>query len=78
MGWVGHVARREMRNTYTILVRTSEGKRPFGRPRRRRHTNIKLTGYERVDWIQLTQNRDHWRALSNELPVSINGGKSLG
>jgi hypothetical protein len=37
MKWAGHVARMgEMRNAYRILVGKPEGKRPLGRPRRRR------------------------------------------
>ena len=35
MRWVGHVARMgEKRGVYRVLVGKSEGKRPFGRPRR--------------------------------------------
>jgi hypothetical protein len=34
MRWMGYVAcMGEMRNTYKILVRKLEGKRPLGRPR---------------------------------------------
>jgi hypothetical protein len=33
---------RERRDTYRVLVRRPEGKRPFGRPRRRRENNIKM------------------------------------
>jgi hypothetical protein len=43
MRWAGHVARMaEERNTsmYILLVETLEGKRPFGRPRRRREDGI--------------------------------------
>ena len=44
-----------------------EGKRPLGRPRRRREDNNKM-GFQEVgcggmDWIELAQNRDRWRAL---------------
>jgi hypothetical protein len=36
MRWVGTVAGTgEMRNTYTIIVGKSEGKRPLGKPKRR-------------------------------------------
>jgi hypothetical protein len=31
MRWAGHAARMEMRNTYKMLVRNSEGKRPLGK-----------------------------------------------
>jgi hypothetical protein len=43
MRWARHVARvGEMRNSYTILVGRPEGKRPFGRPRRRWEDNIRV------------------------------------
>ena len=46
-----------------------EGKRPLGRPRRRWEDNIKLTvqeiGCEGMDWIDLAQDRDRWRARVN-------------
>ncbi|KAJ4444956.1 hypothetical protein ANN_06755 [Periplaneta americana] len=65
--WAGHVARMgEFRNAYRVLVGRTEGKRPFGRPRRRWEYNIKMdlreVGYEGRDWINLVQDRDQWRA----------------
>ena len=43
------------------------GKRPLGRPRRRWEDNIKMDLQEEViggmDWIELAQDRDRWRAL---------------
>jgi hypothetical protein len=43
-----------------------EGKRPLGRPRRRWEDNIKMdfqeVGYGGTDWVELTQERDRWRA----------------
>ena len=46
-----------------------EGKRPFGRPRHRWEDNIKMglqEGDVRVmDWIDLAQVRERWRALVN-------------
>jgi hypothetical protein len=42
MGLTGHVAKMEMRNAYRLLAVKPEGKRPLGRPRRRRVNNIKI------------------------------------
>jgi hypothetical protein len=46
-----------------------EGKRPLGRQRHRWVDNIKIdlgeTGWNNMDWIDLAQDRDHWRALVN-------------
>jgi hypothetical protein len=54
---------------YRILVGKPEGKRPLGRPRRRWVENIKMDlreiGWDVVDWIELAQDRDQWRALVN-------------
>jgi hypothetical protein len=66
----GHVARMgEKRNAYRLLVGKPEGKRPLGRRRRRWVDNIKMDlreiGWDEVDWIDLAQDRDQWRALVN-------------
>jgi hypothetical protein len=59
----------EKRNAHVLLVGKPEGKRPLGRPRRRRVDNIKMhlgvTGLENIDWIDLTQDRDKWKAHVN-------------
>jgi hypothetical protein len=57
----------ERRGVYRVFVGKPEGKRPLGRPRRRREDNIKMdlqeVGYGGVDWIELAENRHRWRAL---------------
>jgi hypothetical protein len=69
MRWAGHVARMGKRNAYRILVGKSEGKRPLGRPRYRWVDNIKMdlreVAWDCMDWIDLTQDRDQWKALVN-------------
>jgi hypothetical protein len=59
----------EVRGAYNILVGRPEGRRPLGRSRRRREDNIKMDlkeiGFGDVDWIDLAQDRDRWRALVN-------------
>jgi hypothetical protein len=47
---VGHVARMgERRGVHRVLVAKTGGKRPLGRPRRRREDNIKMDLQE-VGW----------------------------
>jgi len=59
MRWAGHVARMgEGRGVYRVLVGKPEGKRPLGRPRRRRKDNIKMdpqvvVGVVRTGWSWL-------------------------
>jgi hypothetical protein len=57
------------RNAYRILVGKLEGKRPLGSPRPMWVDNIKMNLRERgcgsMDWIDLAQDRDQWRALVN-------------
>jgi hypothetical protein len=61
----------EKRNAHTLFVRKLEGKRPLGRPRRRRVDNIKMdlgeVGWGDVDWIGLAQDWNRWRALVNSV-----------
>jgi hypothetical protein len=57
--------RREMNVGY----RWESQKRPLGRPRRRWVDNTKMdireTEWDGMDWIDLAQDRDQWRALVN-------------
>jgi hypothetical protein len=54
---------------YRILVGKPEAKKPLGRPRRRWKDIIKMDlqgiGSGGIDWIELAQDRDRWRALVN-------------
>jgi len=56
-----------MRNAYKISAGKREGKRPPGRPRRRRKDNIRTDlnekGWEGAEWMHLVQDRDQWRDL---------------
>jgi hypothetical protein len=59
----------EKRDAYRILKGKPEGKRPLGRPRRRWEDNnrmdVREIGWGGMDWIDLAQDRDQWRALVN-------------
>jgi hypothetical protein len=54
---------------YRVLRGKPEGKRPLGRPRRRWEDNINIDlqemGCESMEWIDMAQDRDRWRALVN-------------
>jgi hypothetical protein len=67
MRWAGHVAR--MGETKNALVDKTEGKILLGRPRLRWLDNIKTDlseiGCGDMDWIDLAQDPDHWKALVN-------------
>jgi len=69
MRWEGHVARMgERRDAYRVLVGKPDRKRPLGRHKRRWRIILKCIfrkwdgGMDRID---VTQNRDRWRALVN-------------
>ena len=68
MRWAGHVAHMGAgRDVYRVLVGIPEGRRPLGRPRRRWKDIIRMdlreVGCGCVDWMELAQDRDSWRAL---------------
>jgi hypothetical protein len=69
MRWAGNVARiGEKRGAYRILVGKPEGRRPLGRTWRRWEDNIKMDLQDLrggMDWIELAQDRDRWRAVVN-------------
>jgi hypothetical protein len=60
-----------IRNECKTLVVKSEGKRTFERLKLRCkdniNTGIKEIGSEDVDWIQVAQDKDQWRAVLNTI-----------
>jgi hypothetical protein len=74
----------EKRNAYNIFMGKPEGRRPLEKPRRRWVGNVKIDlreiGWGGMDWIDLVQDRNQWRALVNtvmNLLVAYNFGKFL-
>ena len=71
MRWARHVARMVIRVVYGVVMGKFEGKRPLGIPGRRWEDNIKMdlqeVGWGGMDWIDLAQDRDSWRAVVNEV-----------
>ena len=63
--WVFHFVRR----MFVDAVGKPEGRKQLGRPTRRWKENIKIdlegVGWEAMDWIDLAQHRDRWRAVVN-------------
>jgi hypothetical protein len=52
------------------MVEKLEGRIPLDIPGHRQECNTKIdhlkeTGWEEVDWVHLTQNRDQWQDLAN-------------
>ena len=84
MRWAGHVARMgDSKDVCRILVGKPEIKRPFGRPRHRWEDNIKMdlqeVGCGGMDWIEMAQDRDRWRAffsavMNLRVPYNWGGG----
>jgi hypothetical protein len=81
----GNVARMgARRGVNRVLLGKPERKSRFGRPRRRWEDNIKMdlkeVGCEGMDWIELAQDRDRWRAVAYAVMnfrVPQNGGSFL-
>jgi len=59
------------RGAYMVSVGNPEGKRPIGRPRRGWEDNINVdlqeVGCRGMDWTDLAQDRNGWRALVNAI-----------
>jgi hypothetical protein len=79
--WEGHVARMGRGDVHTGFW---WGDLSEGRPRRRWEDNIKMdlqeVGWEGMDWIDMTQVRDRWRAVVSavmNLWVPYNAGNFL-
>jgi len=71
----------ERRGIYRVLVGKPEGNRPLGRPRHRWKDNINMDIQQvrcgSMEWIELAQDSDSWRALVNvimNLRVPQNAG----
>jgi hypothetical protein len=68
MRWARHIARMgEKRSAYKVLMGEPEGNRPLRRNRRRWKDSIKMYLKEigNMDWINVAQDGDKWRALLN-------------
>jgi hypothetical protein len=59
----------ERRGAYRALVGKPERTRPLGRPRSTWDNNMKMdpqeVGWGGINWIDLAEDRDRWRALVN-------------
>jgi hypothetical protein len=71
----------ERRGIYRVLVGKPEGNRPLERPRHRWKDNINMDIQQvrcgSMEWIELAQDSDSWRALVNvimNLRVPQNAG----
>jgi hypothetical protein len=73
----GHVARMgDSKGVFRVSVGKPEGKRPLGRHKPRWEDNFKMdlqeVGCGGMDWIDLAQDKDRWRAVVNAV-VNLRG-----
>jgi hypothetical protein len=54
-------------NTSSLMTQKPEGKRPLRRPRHRWKNSIRIDemGWAGVEWMHLSQEKDHWWAVVN-------------
>jgi hypothetical protein len=64
MRLAGHIAGMGKTNSYRILVGKPEGKRPLGGWTMLKWI-LREKGWGCMDWTDLAQDRDQWRALVN-------------
>jgi hypothetical protein len=57
--WVGNVTKKERRGIYIGYWWESQKERD--------HWEVQEVGWGDMDWIDLAEDRDHWRALVNTI-----------
>jgi hypothetical protein len=55
----------EGKGMYRVLVGKPDGKRQMGRPKHIIKLDLQEVGYGDMDWIELAQERNRWRAIVN-------------